>query len=162
MQKVQRPRDWLIQPLLKYFQDLLELFMEESTDLSSQTIAQISLNYSNIQNVLRNVLQPEHPDLENSIYCTCHLNSFSRATNLGIIPLIDEIPNLLPFLRNHQLEVYFICELLSSSRYYPISNPEELIAQALEHLNHFVDVEAKCMLSLDLVSYVTHIYIYSR
>ncbi|KAJ7900494.1 P-loop containing nucleoside triphosphate hydrolase protein [Mycena leptocephala] len=60
MQKVQPPGDHLIQPLLKYFQGLLEFFMEyRGNESSSSTIARISLNHSNIQNVLQNRLQQD-------------------------------------------------------------------------------------------------------
>ncbi|KAJ7925466.1 P-loop containing nucleoside triphosphate hydrolase protein, partial [Mycena leptocephala] len=58
IQKIQRPGDHLIRPLLKHFQDLLEFYMEyRGTQLSSSTVARVLSNYSNIQNVLQNGLQ---------------------------------------------------------------------------------------------------------
>ncbi|KAJ7907794.1 hypothetical protein B0H13DRAFT_1464352, partial [Mycena leptocephala] len=58
MQKIQPPGYHLIQPLLKHFQELLEFFMEyRGNQSSSSTVARISSNYSNIQNVLQNGLQ---------------------------------------------------------------------------------------------------------
>ncbi|KAJ7821494.1 P-loop containing nucleoside triphosphate hydrolase protein, partial [Mycena leptocephala] len=57
MHKNQPPGDHLIQPLLKYFQELLEFYIEyQGTQSSSSTVARISSSYSNIQNVLRNGL----------------------------------------------------------------------------------------------------------
>jgi hypothetical protein len=43
--------------------------------------------------------------------------------------------------------VYFIAELFSSYIYVPIANPETLVAQALEHFEHFDDPDLKCRLS---------------
>ncbi|KAJ7832712.1 hypothetical protein B0H13DRAFT_2429561 [Mycena leptocephala] len=69
MQKIQPPGDYLIRPLLKHFQELLEFLMEyQGNQLSSSTVARVSLNYSNIQNILQNGLQQGHPDLVDSIY----------------------------------------------------------------------------------------------
>jgi hypothetical protein len=71
MQMIQPPGDDLIRPLLKHFQELLESFMKyHGNQSSSSTVARVSANYSNIQNVLRNGLQQGHPDLVTSIYCT--------------------------------------------------------------------------------------------
>ncbi|KAJ7917620.1 hypothetical protein B0H13DRAFT_1870085 [Mycena leptocephala] len=64
IQKIQPPGNHLIQPLFQHFQELLELFMEyRGNESSSSTIARISSNYSNIQNVLQSGLQQGHPDL---------------------------------------------------------------------------------------------------
>ncbi|KAJ7922196.1 P-loop containing nucleoside triphosphate hydrolase protein, partial [Mycena leptocephala] len=57
MQKIQQPGYHLIRPLLKHFQELLEFFIKYGgNESSSRTIARISSNYSNIQNVLQNGL----------------------------------------------------------------------------------------------------------
>ncbi|KAJ7888455.1 hypothetical protein B0H13DRAFT_2533394 [Mycena leptocephala] len=67
MQKIQPPGDYLIQPLLKHFQELLEFFTEyQGNESSSSTVARVLSNYSNIQNVLQNGLQQGHQDLVNS------------------------------------------------------------------------------------------------
>ncbi|KAJ7875028.1 P-loop containing nucleoside triphosphate hydrolase protein [Mycena leptocephala] len=64
MQKIQPPGDSLIRPLLKHFQELLEFLIEyQGNQSSSSTVARVSSNYSNIQNVLQNGLQQGHPDL---------------------------------------------------------------------------------------------------
>ncbi|KAJ7848299.1 hypothetical protein B0H13DRAFT_1906827 [Mycena leptocephala] len=57
MNKIQPPGDHLVQPLLKHFQKLLEFYIEyRGTQSGSGTVAKVSLNYSNIQNVLRHGL----------------------------------------------------------------------------------------------------------
>jgi hypothetical protein len=64
MQKIQPPGDHLIRPLLKHFQELLEFYIEyQGNQSSSSTVARVSSNYSNLQNVLQNGLQQGHPDL---------------------------------------------------------------------------------------------------
>jgi hypothetical protein len=146
MQKIQPPGDNLIQPLLKHFQELLEFFAEyRGNESSSSTVARVSSNYSNIQNVLQNGLQQGHPDLVNSIYCICNLNTFSMRIGQGAISLIQEIQNVLPHPCNHRLEAYFFIECLNSWM-YSISNLE---TQALDHFKEFDDLDLKCMLSDD-------------
>jgi hypothetical protein len=147
MQKIQPPGDHLIQPLLKHFQELLEFFTEyQGNQSSSSTVARVSSNYSNIQNVLQNGLQKGHPDLVNSIYCACNLNRFSRFMGQGAISLIQQIHNVLPHPYDHRLEAYLIIEQLNSRVLHSISNPETLASEALEHFQEFDDPDLKCML----------------
>ncbi|KAJ7913340.1 P-loop containing nucleoside triphosphate hydrolase protein [Mycena leptocephala] len=147
MQKIQPPGDHLIQPLLKHFQDLLEFYMEHrGNHLSSTTVAQVSSNYSNIQNVLQNGLQQGHPDLVDSIYCTCYLNRFSQHIGQGPTSLLQQIQNILPHPCDHRLEAYFITEHLDSWGLYQILNVDTLVSEALEHFKEFDDPDLKCML----------------
>ncbi|KAJ7880160.1 hypothetical protein B0H13DRAFT_1891878 [Mycena leptocephala] len=58
MQKIQPPGDCLVQPLLRYFQELLEFCIKyHGTQLNSSTVARVSSHYSNIQNIVQNGLQ---------------------------------------------------------------------------------------------------------
>ncbi|KAJ7810393.1 P-loop containing nucleoside triphosphate hydrolase protein, partial [Mycena leptocephala] len=58
MQKIQPPGGHLTQPLCKHFQELLEFYMEfQGNQSSSSTVARVSSNYTNIQNLLQNGLQ---------------------------------------------------------------------------------------------------------
>ncbi|KAJ7840140.1 P-loop containing nucleoside triphosphate hydrolase protein, partial [Mycena leptocephala] len=53
MQKIMPPGNHLVRPLLKHFQELLELFMQyRGTQSSSATVARTLSNYANIQNIL--------------------------------------------------------------------------------------------------------------
>jgi hypothetical protein len=146
MQKIQPPGDHLIRPLLKHFQELLEFFTEyQGNESSSSTVARVSSNYSNIQNVLQNGLQQGHRDLVNSIYCICYLNSFSICVGQGPISLLQQIQSVLPHPCNHRLETYFIMVCLRT--WYAIPNLEPLASEALEHFKEFDDPDIKCMLS---------------
>jgi hypothetical protein len=101
MQKSQPPGNHLVRPLLRYFQELLKFQREHSGTLSgSNTVAWISSNFANIQNVLCNGLQQSHPDLKDSIYCTCYLNSFSLRMAQGIFPLISQTHHFFPLPRD--------------------------------------------------------------
>ncbi|KAJ7907806.1 hypothetical protein B0H13DRAFT_1879258 [Mycena leptocephala] len=153
MQKIQPPGDYLIQPLLKHFQELLEFYMEyRGNQSSSSTVARVSSNYSNIQNVLQNGLQQGHPDLVNSIYCACYLNNFSQAMRRGGIPWIQEIHIVLPHPCDHHLEAYLIIEQVNS-RVYSISNLETLAYNVLEHFEEFDDIDLKCRFYNVLATY---------
>jgi hypothetical protein len=146
MRVIQPPGDQLIRPLLEHFQELLEFFIEyHGTESSSAIVTRISSNFANIQNVLQNGIQHRHPDLVNSIYCTCNLNRFSTATEKGPILLLDQIHNIFPRPVNHHLEAYFIVELVRS-RHDSLISQDQLVSQALEHFEQFDDPDLKCML----------------
>jgi hypothetical protein len=141
MQKTQPPGNHLIQPLLKHFQELLELYVEyRGTQSGSSTVARVSSNYSNIQNVLQNGLEQGHPDLVNSIYCACYLNSFSQLMGQGPISLLQQIHNVRPHPCDHRLEAYFIMELFNSRIY----NSGTLVSEALEHIKECDDPYLEC------------------
>ncbi|KAJ7306151.1 hypothetical protein DFH08DRAFT_1054626, partial [Mycena albidolilacea] len=53
MHKIQPPRRHLIQPLLKHFQELLQLYIEyRGTQSGSSMVSRITSNFANMQNVL--------------------------------------------------------------------------------------------------------------
>jgi hypothetical protein len=142
MQKTRPPGDCLVRPLLKHFQGLLEFYVEyHGTQSGSITMARISSNFVNIQNVIQNGLRQGHPDLKNSIYCTCHLNALSRY--IGCQGPIFHVHNMLLQLQDHHLEAYFITELVTSWRYFPISNRETLVSQSLKHFEQVDDTDLK-------------------
>ncbi|KAJ7035300.1 hypothetical protein C8F04DRAFT_1233737 [Mycena alexandri] len=148
------PTNQMIGPLLAHFHELLELyatvFGKESGALS---IARVTSNYTNIQNVLRCGLQLEHPDMTKSIYSTCDFNQFSRRIGHAAAVLMEDISCLLPSLHDHRLKTYFIVELLNSLTFNPISEPEILIVQAVNHLKHFDDPVLESRFHRSVASY---------
>ncbi|KAJ7610603.1 hypothetical protein DFH06DRAFT_1305995 [Mycena polygramma] len=151
VQKSQPPKDDLIRPLRTYFQQLLQLEREYSGKSSlSGTVARISSNLANIQNVLQRGLCQGHPDLVDSVYCTFNLYRFSYSTGQGdIITLMKQIPNVLSTLKDHQLKAHFSIEVLSSWLVYPFIELETLVSQALMHFEH-VDVKLQCRFYISL------------
>jgi hypothetical protein len=148
MQKIKPPGNHLVRPLLKHFNELLELFVEyRGTQSSSAAVARISSNYSNIQNILWNGAQPGHPDLVNTIYCACDLNYFSLLIGQGPISFTHQIRNILPRPCDHHLEAYYILSLFNSLGYPSISITETLVFEAFEHFKDFDDSSLKCMVS---------------
>jgi hypothetical protein len=148
MQKIKPPGNHLIQPLLKHFKELLELFVEyHGTQSNSATVARISSNYSNIQNILWNGARQGHPDLVNTIYGACDFNLFSRLIGRGNTPFTDQIPKILPRPPHHRLEVCHILTLIQSFGGSSNSVMETLVFEALEHFKHFDDTDLECMLS---------------
>jgi phosphoribosyl-AMP cyclohydrolase len=148
MQKIKPPGNHLVRPLLKHFKELLELFMEYcGTQSSSATVARISSNYVNIQNILWNGAHQGHPDLVNTIYCACDLDYFSLLIGQGPISFTAHIPSIFPQPRDHHLEAYYILSLFNSFEHSSFSLTETLVFEALEHFKHFDDPDLKCMLS---------------
>ncbi|KAJ7347450.1 P-loop containing nucleoside triphosphate hydrolase protein, partial [Mycena albidolilacea] len=125
--KIQPPQDHLIRLLLQHFEELLELYTKYSGTQSNSGIRnRTASNYANIQHVILKGLQEGHPDLENSIYCLCYLNSFSLITGQGRLPAFMQIPRIFLQSCSARLEVYYITHLFASWDNYPISNPETL------------------------------------
>jgi hypothetical protein len=145
-----QPSNHLIGPLTKYFQELLKLYQKYSgTQKGSVTNAQLLSNVANIQNLIKNGLQPNHPDLNNSVSAALFLNGFNRDMGWETISFLAQLHHVLPDPCNHQLEAALITELFASSYLSPISNPETLVAQALAHFEHFDDSDLKCELSVN-------------
>jgi hypothetical protein len=143
--KTHPPRNELVKGLFKHFHELLELHKDFSgTEMISATIGQISSHLANIQSLLHNGLQKDHPDLTDNVFSALYLNIFSRLTGRGAISLLDQLQKILPHPCDHQLEVYIITELFGSYIYSPIDNPETLVAQALEYFEYFDDPDLKC------------------
>ncbi|KAJ7828611.1 hypothetical protein B0H13DRAFT_2289961 [Mycena leptocephala] len=158
MQKCQPAGDHLVRPLLNYFQELLEFDMEYSgTQSTSGTVARISANYSNIQNVLLHGLKQGYPDLVDTIYCTCYLNNFSLIVSQGAISLMGNIQNILPQPRDYRLEVYIATELFNAGGDIQISHPEILVSQVLDHFKQFEDPDLECRFYV-VVAHYTFLY----
>ncbi|KAJ7794330.1 hypothetical protein B0H14DRAFT_2532893 [Mycena olivaceomarginata] len=148
LQQHQPPGDHLVESLLKYFEEMLELYYNEypATWSSSSTVPQIKSNYTNIQNVLQWGLKQKQPTLSRSIYCVCYLSQFSWFNLQTQTPLMGQIQDLLPQLNDHRLKAYFMTELFYFWQSYPISDPEAMASQVLEHFKHFDDPDLKCVL----------------
>lgn len=62
----------------------------------------------------------------------------------GTISSLAQLQHVLPDPCDHQLEAALITELFASSYLSPISIPETLVAQGLEHFEYFDDPDLKC------------------
>jgi hypothetical protein len=145
MRKTHPPGNGLIQPLLKHFRELLELHNDFiGTEMISATVRQISSNLANVQGLLQNGLQKGHPDLTDNVFSALYLNLFSRGIGHGEISFLEQLHHALPHPCDHRLEAFFIVEIFGSYLHNPIANPETLVAQALEHFEHFDDPDLKC------------------
>ncbi|KAJ7840879.1 hypothetical protein B0H13DRAFT_1910516 [Mycena leptocephala] len=120
--------------------ELLEFYMEyQGNQTSSSTVARVTSNYSNIQNVLQNGLQQGHPDLSKH----WARNHFSHSTD-------SQCP---PYPRDHRLEAHFIIEWLNSRTLHSISNPDPLVSNALAHFEECDDPDLKCRFYNVLAAY---------
>jgi hypothetical protein len=115
--------------------------------MNSATVVQISSNLANIQHLLQNGLRKDHPDLTDNVSMAWYLNHFCRTTGQGPISLLPQLYEILPHLCDHRLEASLIAEFFGSFLHFPISNPETLVAQALEHFEYFDDPDLKCKLT---------------
>jgi hypothetical protein len=147
LQQHHPPGDYLVQCLFKYFEEMLKFYVDYcGTQSNSSTVLQIKSNFTNIQNVLQWGLKQKQPHLSKSIYCVGHLSFFSQASMHTLIPLIGQAQDILLQLDDHRLKAYFMIELLSQLQYYPISDPETLAFEALEHLKQLNEPDLECVL----------------
>ncbi|KAJ7742814.1 hypothetical protein B0H16DRAFT_1860551 [Mycena metata] len=151
-------------PIRQYMQASLPATAEMIHPLSSTSrgslnwtlpTSRIAVNFVNIQNILQYGLHLGHPDLIDSIYCTCHLNRFSGVAGKGGISLLRFISPMLPQLRDPRLEVYVITEALGSwtSALPPMT---ESIIRAEKLIDCFDDPEVKCAFYLCLARHNFH------
>jgi hypothetical protein len=151
MKKFYQPGHDLIRPLLEYFKELLELYQDLNGSQMNSSAVQILSNFANIQTILKDGLQPNHPDLKDTVFCALHLNLFSRVMGKGVISFLTQLHHVLPDPCDHHLEAALIAELFASSHLFTILNPETLVAQALEHFEYFNDPDLKCRPTFSLV-----------
>ena len=143
MQRNHSPGDHLIQPLFKYYRELLDLYNRYHGTLpNAQVVDQIKSNVSNIHSVLLHGLKPDNPDLAQVVYGICDLNRYSRRAGHGTIPLLDQIAAFLPSPVDHRLEMHVVIQLLTGWTTQLVE--DERISQGLRHLDHFDDPDLKC------------------
>ncbi|KAJ7026948.1 hypothetical protein C8F04DRAFT_1295749 [Mycena alexandri] len=148
------PTDQMIQPLLKHFHELLESYgATVGTRSGMAPIDRITSNYTNIQNILQASLQREFHNVVDVIYCACDFNHFSLRIARGVTPLLEDITNLLPSLVDYRLKAYLIAELVQSWAYYPISHPDSLIVEALNHFKYFDDPDLEARFHTNIAFY---------
>ncbi|KAJ7452630.1 P-loop containing nucleoside triphosphate hydrolase protein, partial [Mycena latifolia] len=139
------PMALIVQPILKHFYKLLEIYdTYVGTVPGPGIVARIESNFANIQNILLDGLNPTNPELTNAIYCTCQFDRFSRLTGHGQSQLMHHIPNILPQPKDSKLEVYFLTQLFQGQIYCSIPNADVLVKQALECFPQFEDPDVKC------------------
>ncbi|KAJ7135147.1 hypothetical protein C8R46DRAFT_1015109 [Mycena filopes] len=145
MQGLFPPTDPMIKPLLRHFQELVEVhkihFGQKSASI---VVTQVRSNFTNIQNIFRHNLYSEHAEFRNTVSGICDLNRFSRIEGQGKISLLEELSGFAPKF-DHYSHVKFIMETLKSWQYSLVSIPKALIAQGVEHLSHCDDPVLKGM-----------------
>jgi hypothetical protein len=102
-------------------------------------IARVTDNSENIQNVLLQSLESDRPHLFQTIAAICDLDTFSRSTGHGHLPMLDHIPKFLPQPMDPKLEAYFTIQLLSGWCQRTVQHANKLISQAQEHFKPFDD-----------------------
>ncbi|KAJ7453148.1 hypothetical protein FB451DRAFT_1520290 [Mycena latifolia] len=145
MQKFQPPATKLVQPLVTYFHEFLQVVRKYfGTTSSSGLLTRLISHLANIEKLLLNALHVDSQDIVNTIYCALDFNSVIQSFGYASIGLIDQIPNVLPHPKNYPLEVFYMTEVLYSWEWHPVPNMEALIHQAIQDLTHFDDSNLKC------------------
>lgn len=137
MQRFHPPPDEYVRSLRKHFQELLEVYnVSAGTPSSPGMVSRIISNFSNIENLLRDGLQPGNPNITDTIYCTIFFERFRQTAGRGRTALMDQVPKVLPSPSDPKLEVCLCIQILSSWDTHSIPDSKALIDQALENLHN--------------------------
>ncbi|KAF8171439.1 hypothetical protein K438DRAFT_1852839 [Mycena galopus ATCC 62051] len=145
IQQVLPPSQSCIQLIHKYFHALLLLYTKYQGEQWQPVVAltpvvhQITLNLANLQNILQWGLHANASIIADTIQCALILNIFYRVTGRNYSPLMNDIQSPLTELSNHQLEMKFLIQVLSTAPYQPIVS-EAMIAQAISYVEHTTDL----------------------
>jgi hypothetical protein len=135
----------VIQPLRRHFGMLLDIYRKYKGSYQiADIVAQITLNFGNIHQILQQGLTPQNPDLEDSITCTLALNGFSRLTSRGWDVLMDSVQAVIQ-PDDHRLRVQFLTELFNSSNSHSIQDAELLASEARSRLQTLNDPSLESM-----------------
>ncbi|KAF8168602.1 P-loop containing nucleoside triphosphate hydrolase protein [Mycena galopus ATCC 62051] len=134
IQQILPPSQSRIQPIRKHFYALLELFMKYGGEQLNPVVNQITLNLANFHEILQWGLHPHAPAPVDTIQSALTLNKFYRLTGRGHFLLIQNFQPLLSQILDPQFETMFFTELLTTQHYWA-SMSEEIIAEALNHLD---------------------------
>lgn len=129
----------LISYIRRHFHLLLDVFEQGGGVQLKGVMGQINSNLGNLHQVLLLGLDPDNPELTDTITCIISLNSFNRWSGHGYHALMDHIPAVLVHSHSSKLKVQFITETINSISYHPIDNLELLIAQAVSHFHNSSD-----------------------
>ncbi|KAF8207503.1 hypothetical protein K438DRAFT_1930969 [Mycena galopus ATCC 62051] len=127
-----------IQNIRKHFHTLLGLYKKHRGEQLKPVITQITMNLSNLHEVLKNGLQDSDSNLEDTINSILSLNSFFRLTRRHFTPLIYDMPASLSQLYDGRLEIIWFIEVLVTASYTkPVL--QKAITQAISYFHHIHD-----------------------
>ncbi|KAF8166901.1 hypothetical protein K438DRAFT_1856609 [Mycena galopus ATCC 62051] len=132
------PSQSRIQPIHNYFHALLLLYKKHIGEQLEPVVHQITLNLANLQDILQWGLHAHASILADTIQCALILNEIYVDTGRGYSPLMNDIESPLSQLCDHQLEIHFLIQLLTTQHYWPVVSGE-MIAQAISYVEHTKD-----------------------
>ncbi|KAJ7728887.1 hypothetical protein B0H16DRAFT_1428417, partial [Mycena metata] len=137
MRRVSPPSQALVESIQKWFHALLASYQQHKDARREDLLMQITANLANLEEVLRQGLQPDSLNLSDTIQCILYLSSFHRVTRSSTTLLLQSIPL---DLCNHRLHVLYIMEHLSSLTSTGFSaHYDDLVSQGLSHLQYVHD-----------------------
>ncbi|KAF8143403.1 hypothetical protein K438DRAFT_1876100 [Mycena galopus ATCC 62051] len=132
------PSQSRITPIHKHFHALLLLYTKYQGEQLQPLVHQITLNLANLQDILQRGLHVHAPILADTIQCALIVNNFHCITGRGYFSLMNNIRSPLSQLCDHQLEIQFLTELLSTRQCWAVVS-ETMIAEAFSYVEHIQD-----------------------
>ncbi|KAJ7749486.1 hypothetical protein B0H16DRAFT_1888185, partial [Mycena metata] len=154
MTKFLPPTEKMIKPLFKHFQELLQVYaVDVGKQSSALYVERLTLNYTNILNILQNGLYPGHPELADTISCTSNFIRFNANTGKGAIPLMDKVITLLPYSEDDWAKASFTVRLFGVQGSPLGPHPKTLIALTFQWLETIDDPDLKTAFYINLTYY---------
>ncbi|KAJ7133095.1 hypothetical protein C8R44DRAFT_849356 [Mycena epipterygia] len=158
MQKSYPPEPSFVQPLSKHFQQLLDFGHQSRGHLAgASAVDHISSNLANLQNMLSLDMYQDNPRLPATIESALSLNRLRLMIGLSCTSLMDYIPVMLQQLDDHRLAVLHIAEVFQSWWEHPISDPDDLVEKAREHLQYIDDPVTESKFSINAGEYYLYV-----
>ncbi|KAJ7452895.1 hypothetical protein FB451DRAFT_1521009 [Mycena latifolia] len=128
----------LIDPLQKYFHQLLDLHCKyPRTQQGAGRVNHLALNARNIRELLLRGLNQDNPNLAETIDCALSMKAFTHQTNPGyfqLVPmLMGQIEAVLPWNCNEKLRARLILWKFESSSPSLSTDADMLITEAISH-----------------------------
>ncbi|KAJ7736149.1 hypothetical protein B0H16DRAFT_1764430 [Mycena metata] len=139
MQQFLPPSQSLIHPIQKYLHQLLGLYERYQGAQLGNIITQITVNLSNLDELLHRGLQPESLGTTDTIHSILSLNSFFYMTRPGQRHVIFRLLDIPAHLCDEPLKVRCITERLMDLEESP-AIIQELILQGISYLEHIDDL----------------------
>ncbi|KAJ7467576.1 hypothetical protein FB451DRAFT_1482881 [Mycena latifolia] len=161
MQQFYPPSPLFIHPLQKYFHQLLDLHCKyPRTQQGAGRVNQLVSNIRNMSEVLIRALNPENPNLAETIDCTLALRAFMPSTNPGyfhLIPrLMDQIAATCDGNGDEKVKAQLITWQFVSRSPHLSTHADLLITQAISHFHAFNDLALESRFYLEVGCYYFH------
>ncbi|KAF7314916.1 NB-ARC domain-containing protein [Mycena indigotica] len=127
------PPSSLCRPLRKHLHELIVLWKNYQHFSAVGITSRISANAGNLTAVLSRGLDPNEPDLRDTIDSILTFDLFLRISGRRWSGLLDRIPELLPYVSDREIHAQYLTEYIVTSDYHSVVDIGGLEEEAVAH-----------------------------